>query len=236
MTPWGDLTSSLQRLQLVMFIRTLSQEKDLRDRLDEALFQTYEPEQLIIENARIEGSQDKERLQLVLKDLKEEQIELQRGVSGGKIEPAAASKVYEAILENESKINQLQLKDEEFLRLRVNLKRERDLYYSVGIALIGKNLGDAVFTNYLEMIRLTGKRDELKVNVDKIRALRDRIVAFIETKIKELEKRLQAITDQMATRDKKEEVGVIQGDIDGLKKIKGRLITDSEEALRLAEK
>lgn len=236
MTPWGDLTSSLQRLQLVMFIRTLSQEKDLRDRLDEALFQTYEPEQLIIENARIEGSQDKERLQVVLKDLKEEQIELQRGVSGGKIEPAAASKVYEAILENESKINQLQLKDEEFLRLRVNLKRERDLYYSVGIALIGKNLGDAVFTNYLEMIRLTGKRDELKVNVDKIRALRDRIVAFIESKIKELEKQLQSITDQMATKEKKEEMGVIQGEIDGLKKIKGRLITDSEEALRLAEK
>lgn len=28
MTPWGDLTSSLQRLQLVIFIRTLSQEKE----------------------------------------------------------------------------------------------------------------------------------------------------------------------------------------------------------------
>ena len=42
MTPWGDLTSSLQRLQLVMFIRSLTVDKDMREMLAEYLYKTFD--------------------------------------------------------------------------------------------------------------------------------------------------------------------------------------------------
>lgn len=42
MTPWGDLTSAKQRLQLVMFIRSLSKEALLRRKLTDALYQAFD--------------------------------------------------------------------------------------------------------------------------------------------------------------------------------------------------
>jgi mono/diheme cytochrome c family protein len=42
MTPWGDLTSSLQRLQLVMFIRSLSEGQKERRKLTDALYQAFD--------------------------------------------------------------------------------------------------------------------------------------------------------------------------------------------------
>jgi mono/diheme cytochrome c family protein len=41
MTPWGDLTSAKQRLQLVMFIRSLSKEGEKRRKLTDALYQAF---------------------------------------------------------------------------------------------------------------------------------------------------------------------------------------------------
>src|SRR5204862_5912000 len=38
MTPWGDLTNALQRLQLVMYIRSLSQENALREQRTENMY------------------------------------------------------------------------------------------------------------------------------------------------------------------------------------------------------
>jgi len=42
MTPWGDLTSSIQRLQLVIFIRSLSKEREQRGLLSEAMYQVFD--------------------------------------------------------------------------------------------------------------------------------------------------------------------------------------------------
>ena len=53
MNPWGDLTSSLQRLQLVLFIRSLSEEQELREMLTEALFKTYATSANVVDQVRI---------------------------------------------------------------------------------------------------------------------------------------------------------------------------------------
>ena len=62
MTPWGDFTNSLQRLQLVIFIRSLSFQQERRDNLMTALYQVFDNNQFIVENARIENSQEMEKL------------------------------------------------------------------------------------------------------------------------------------------------------------------------------
>ena len=50
MTPWGDLTTSWKRLQLVMYIRSLSQSNELRQKLLSALYQTYDAPLLNLDN------------------------------------------------------------------------------------------------------------------------------------------------------------------------------------------
>lgn len=42
MTPWGDFTSSLQRLQLVIYIRSLSSEKVQKRMIENALYQSFD--------------------------------------------------------------------------------------------------------------------------------------------------------------------------------------------------
>lgn len=50
MTPWGDFTSPLQRIQLAIFIRELSKDRALRERLSTLLYQAFdEPEQLLLQ-------------------------------------------------------------------------------------------------------------------------------------------------------------------------------------------
>lgn len=48
MTPWGDQTSSLQRLQLVMFIRSLSEEAVLRRELNDALYRAFDAKEMTL--------------------------------------------------------------------------------------------------------------------------------------------------------------------------------------------
>ena len=54
MTPWGDQTSGLQRLQLVMYIRSLSNEGVLKASLSEAAYQTFDSNILALDEARSE--------------------------------------------------------------------------------------------------------------------------------------------------------------------------------------
>lgn len=52
MTPWGDMTTTLQRLQLVIFIRSLSENKDQQDALKNGLYQSFDDAKWQIEKFR----------------------------------------------------------------------------------------------------------------------------------------------------------------------------------------
>ncbi len=54
MTPWGGLTSTLQRLQLVMYIRSLSSEHALREHLAEIIYQSFDRALEIVREAQID--------------------------------------------------------------------------------------------------------------------------------------------------------------------------------------
>lgn len=49
MTPWGDLTNSLQRLQMVIYIRSLTEIPKTRRLLNTALYQTFDESELLLE-------------------------------------------------------------------------------------------------------------------------------------------------------------------------------------------
>jgi len=74
MNPWGDLTSSLQRLQLVMFIRSLTREQQMREELNATLYQVYAHEILIVEDARAYHFKEGETIDATLRQLKEQII------------------------------------------------------------------------------------------------------------------------------------------------------------------
>lgn len=244
MTPWGDLTSSLQRMQLVMFIRSLTKDQELRSHLLQALYQAFEAAQLTIEDARIERNQHVEQLKKELQQLHAQQGELERKITEGRENPKAALQVYEQSLEVEKKIRKLMEQDQQLNDLKAKLKSERDLYYQVGVSLMNKDLPESVFQRYLDLIHLNHPRYMLKdhqltvrstakVNAQ-IRADREDIVNAINQKIAELEQQHHAIEGKAVSDQQKEELKAKQVEIEAYQKIKAKLITDIEAALRLA--
>lgn len=244
MTPWGDLTNALQRLQLVIFIRSLSEEQELREDLAHVIYQTFETAQLTIEDARIEDNQQLRKFQQEVKQLRVQQEELEQASKEGKRSSEDALKSYQQILEIEKKIKKLEEQDQQFLALKTQLKRERDLYSTVGTALLSKNVSETIFQPYLDLIRSNQQRYHLSDHQlsihhsdqtdQQIRKIRQEIIAELDKKIAELKQQRQVIEGRINSAEQREELAMHQAEIDSFSKIKTKLISETEEAMRLA--
>ncbi|MFI0435132.1 MAG: c-type cytochrome [Parachlamydiaceae bacterium] len=214
MTPWGDLTSALQRLQLVIFIRSLTKEQEMRNQLAQILYRTFDESQFLIEEARSENSKQIEELQQ----------------QGG--------------MQLENKIHILEKKEEQLLELKTDLKEERNLYLNLGLYLMGKDLPDSAFASYLDLIGLNRNRyainnKQLTFDYDEkimenIRSERKKIMAIIDDQIVKREEEKQILKGRISSPEVKAELNNKRSEIDSYQKLKAKLMTDSEEALRLA--
>ena len=148
MTPWGDLTSSEQRLQLVMFIRSLSDEKEKRDSLMESLYNAFDIALLHVEQARIQ-----EYLKLDILQNKYVSIERERQDKEKDSADKAVS-LYKEQLELSGQIDAQKRIDEQFVALKVTVSKEKDLYQGIGNELIAADVGSQEWTNFLKLMEL----------------------------------------------------------------------------------
>lgn len=245
MTPWGDFTNSLQRLQLVIFLRSLTQEQEQRSQLFQALYQAFEMAQLTVENARIDGSKQIEQLQKEMNQFRMQQEKLERKMTEGPAQSQEVLQIYEKNLEVEKKMKSLEDRDQQLLNIKTQLKNERDLYYHVGITLMSKEIPQSVLQTYFNLIRLNANRytwqshqllvhQNLQVK-EHIRLIRKEIVNELDKQIASLEQQRRITEGKISSAEQREELSIHQANIEGYKKIKAKLITDTEEALRLAD-
>ena len=225
MTPWGDLTNSLQRLQLVMFIRSLSQQQERREQLMTAVYEVFDNAQIVVEHARIENSKQITKLQ-------EERTNLQQLADNSKkevVENPEAIKVallaYQRALELEQKLGNLHKEDQKCLDVQASLKKEKNIYFNLGVNLITKEVSDDAFRNYLDIIRANGNRyvyDEPLLNSsegqqqdERIQASQQKVLNALDVQISEFERQSKLV------------------EAEGYKKLRDKFITDLKEALQL---
>jgi mono/diheme cytochrome c family protein len=105
MTPWGDLTNPLQRLQLVMFIRSLSKDRESRERLNVALYQSFDKVEIMIDQARAADGEQRDPLFLELKEEVKGQRELYSNLGSNlinkNVDEGTLNLFYELIRTNE---------------------------------------------------------------------------------------------------------------------------------------
>jgi mono/diheme cytochrome c family protein len=241
MTPWGDLTNGLQRMQLVMFIRTLSEEQDRREKLIAVLYETFETALITIDQARIGYSKEIEELKRQNRALKQKQTALERSV-----EENLALQNYKQNLEIERQMDQFQNDDQQLLMLKEEVKREKEIFYSLGLNLLSKGVSDELFRKYIELIQLNMQAyalQNLKLvfllpqdHEAKARELVQAMTKEMERKIASLEQEKRVISGKMASAVRSEELMNIQADLEANKKLKAKMITDIEETFRSVEK
>lgn len=158
MTAWGDLTTALQRMQLVMYIRSLSSDQQRRQELNKVLYQTFTTMSWQIEKAHIieyEGLQaigkEQQLLRQTLEDISSK-IE-----NGQKVSTETAS-LYEKQMQLLEKSTAKQKVHQQFETLLQLVKQEANLYKVLGESLIINEDLAPLFPSYLKLIQLNKER------------------------------------------------------------------------------
>jgi mono/diheme cytochrome c family protein len=246
MTPWGDLTSSLQRLQLVMFIRSLSENQSKKSQMDALIYKSYDESLLTIEHARANYSENLEKLRLDQKELEARQKRLEHFITEGKEDPQEGLQNYEQLLKLNQEIKQLEEKDQQLVALQTEVKKEKDLYQILGTVLLSKELPEGLFDKFLQSLALNEKRyslngQGLQIHLDsfklkKLRQLQTDMTEQLNQKIKELERKRVALQAQIVSAQRNEELAANEADIKAYKKMQERLISNMEEAHRSVQR
>lgn len=246
MTPWGDFTSSLQRMQLVMFIRSLSEEQDQRDTLNNALYETYATALQTIDEARLSESRLIQQYEKEFNESQAQQQELSKQAEQGKIPPAKALKAYEKHLAVGKKLNEEKAIDQALLDLKNDIRQERDIYQGLGIDLINRSVGPDVLQTFIEMIKLNVNRyavekDKLVFKSEsdsdkKILSLQQKITQELDRKVSRLEKEQLTEEGKIASAERSERLKEIVADIASYKALKNKIVAGVEAAIKLKNK
>ncbi len=164
MTPWGDFTNSLQRLQLVMYIRSLSFDKERRDQLTEALYQVFNEKNLQIEKSRIVGYAS---LNAAQKEY--DQIEKER--TNPSISDEEALALFAKQLKLKRQLDELKKEDQLLLSKYDAVDQEQTLYASAGNALLSAGVDDHIWELFLKIIQVSDQKEQVKKMVDEINGL-----------------------------------------------------------------
>lgn len=239
MTPWGELTSSLQRLQLVMFIRTLSQEKEKRDALLEALYVSFDVDQSAVENVRIVEYPVIAALQKEYVDAKTQRVDHED------VQTAMTSKLalYQKQLELEQKIKSNQVRDQLLVDLKALIVKERDVYQGIGNDMISSNMDEELWQQFLKIIALNNNQFSFKdgkltlqaqeENIKKIQTMVDSLVMSLDDQEKSANKELVIIQGKFPSPERDDELKAIQVKLTTINKMKGRLLSGIQEDLKL---
>jgi mono/diheme cytochrome c family protein len=238
MNPWGDLTSSLQRLQLVMYIRTLSQENYLRDLLTSEIYRTFTHFGLMIDEARIHAYPELAKAQQEYRNLQHKR----KSMYGIQEEAEESIKAYNDELKALAELKEWQELDRSLLALKEEVAKEKELYQNLGANIIAtlKNEEDLhIFLQWLKTFEESYKweNDQLVTifngeNEAEVRAQANILVTRLNALIGEKESQKIILEGQIASPERNNRLNELNHEINSLNKLKEKLIYSLAESLR----
>ncbi|MCC5832211.1 MAG: c-type cytochrome [Chlamydiales bacterium] len=147
MIPWGDMTTSAQRMQLVIFIRELTRTQMLNDEFEEVLYDAFDRQIQTIEEARVSEYARLEADEAALKSAQEKLYE------GGGLSPEEAGRLYVKIAKLKKEAAEGEAQDDRFKALIELVKEQKESFRGAGGQLIGTQLPDRTLRDFFEMVR-----------------------------------------------------------------------------------
>lgn len=243
MTPWGDLTSSLQRMQLVIFIRSLSQEKDRREALAEMLYKVFDKTDQQIEKARFAEYPTLESIENTYSKTVEKQKLANRNVQAGKQSIQAALTLYQQQLEEGNLLKQHQKIDRSLSEIKKLMTQEREIYQNIGLDMLSSNVDESIWEKYLNILSLTAQPFDFaegKLSLKesgpsnpKVTELVNQIVNLLDANIASEKKEKIIVEGKLPSKDKEALLHNITADIEKNGKVKAKLLSGLEEISRL---
>jgi len=245
MTPWGDLTSSLQRLQLVMFIRTLSENRFMQDSLMQSMYSAFDTADLTIEHARADAY-----AHLVEQRTKYQQAKSARDSLYSVVNPDSNTQNQVVTLfETEQKLlvdlKKAEKIDALFVDLKSQVKEEKDLYQHAGLKLLQQG-NDKDITDYNSLISKLHGRFKLEdgvlsydFSVENENALKvedEELLKSIDAKIKELKEQKKLFESSKDKENNTERLRDINSKLKAVSDLKNTMIAAFTNGRRIREK
>lgn len=239
MTPWGDLTSSLQRLQLVMYIRSLTENRQHREALANGLYQIFETATIVIDRARVKEYVKLEKLQKEYDQLKQ-----QRGELESNAKPEEAAKIYLSEMKVLTQLNQQRAIDNMYVDLKKLIEKELLIYQNLGFTILSKEDTEALSRIYLQLLLLNDKRFSenaqgnlvvMLPNEKEAAVIVQKLTQALDNKIIDLERKRTVAEGKLSSKERTNELVQLNADIKAFTTMKDKIVTDLEEAKRLRE-
>lgn len=245
MTPWGDFTGALRRMQLVIFIRSLSENANKREKLLETLYQVFDQTKFLINRSQKDESLRLNRLQKEYEDTKSRRIEAYSAIERGDDHQENAKMLYEKEIELLAALNQEKEKSAQVKELQQLLDQEMHLYREIGFRLLVKDLDGSLFEKYIQLLSLNTlwsfENDALKLNVsrqnqEKQRILKEEINQALEAAINKNRERKQALESQPLSQEGEVILKTVSGEMASLKTVQEQFLSSMAEVQRIQEK
>lgn len=233
MTPWGDLTNSLQRLQLVMFIRSLNNENTLRDQLTESLYSAFAKPLDNIETDRIEGVRALEETKKKINKLKivQDNVLSEKDPSSDLIDEALNK--YKEQLTLTSLLKHDEVNDQQLLELKKLVKQQEEMYRDIGIELLRSDVDPSDWNKFIAILQSNSKDRTLsKESLEQVQ----QIIASYENKITNSQLEKQKISGKIASANRSNEIKELDAQISTYTKAKQKLQTSFDEIKRIQQK
>lgn len=245
MTPWGDLTSSLQRMQLVMYVRSLTQINEQMRELSDAIYQVFGATDALVERSRIEQTQELAILQKEYLNAKRQQETLSSQASTDPSKNEQALDAYKKQLLLNKQLQVVKRADDILKNIKALIEQEGKLYSEIGSLLINRPVEENTFASYLEILAQLGPRFEINEGVlnliedpereGKVKQAEEHIVGQIQNKITQLEQELVLEKAKIPSLAQVEKTKDLQAEVELFKKMRIKLISHFEQAKRLRQ-
>lgn len=152
MIPWGDQTSSLQRMQLVMFIRSLSASQVLRDSLEDTLYEIFDYSEEMVEEAR---KTEYDKLQKDKNSLLDAEKALLKLSQEDQISSREVADIYMQKIDLQRDLAKREKVDDLFKELIRLIEEERQIYKTVGEQFISPEIPPLFAEHFLAQVKNT---------------------------------------------------------------------------------
>ncbi len=246
MTPWGDQTSGLQRLQLVVYIRALSSEQRQRDSLFNTLYLVYDQADQLIVEARSYEYKETDELEKQLRAMSKERGALHSQVGTEESTKERALERYREELALSKDLQAHKRADERLRKLRDVVQEENTLFQVLGIDLIRSTLINNLFEKYLQMvsshpIEFSLENEQLDVSyhdekAEEFKRLQDEIVKALTQTIEEKKGEREELLQTRPSQERDQQMHDVETEIHAFTRLNNQMIAGFENAKRLHER
>lgn len=240
MTPWGDQTNALQRVQLVLFIRSLSENREKENELATHIYKAFDVPISYVEKASQKYDENAKQLNIDYQKIVQKQKEIKKEIENGSNISKDAVLLYEEELKLLNKISSNKSNLHYFVELIEELKKERKKYQEIGKEIIAKLELEPLFDLFIKRLSLLEGRfsfteNQLHYHVDeevsgKTNALEEEMNKILEQHQTILEREQQTLENQYPTSERSTKLNAVNALIANNKKLKTRVMTLFNEA------